>query len=1478
MADQIRATANLQQAIKELNKYRKALEQIEKPQKDLGKTVFKSVREFDSLGKAVGFAAKRVEVSTKQLADFRKETIRTTIENRKGKDVITAITRTIENDERARQKSIKTIKREASELAKFVETKKRELAARKSTKAIESQVRQLGAIAPRATTAEILNFKQQQGKLKALAAQSGVTTKEISRQFRELRSGQPKAYADVTLRRIQSQTAAVLKAHQALGASSTKNLARIRKEAERLLASQDKVKKSSQGMLISFQSLARFAAFRVLSSGVFALQSAIRETIGEATELQIRLSSIRTISTERQLPLEGWATQLRQISDAWRLDLLDAAEAGYLAVSNQVAKGAQVFPFLISAAKLAATGVATVSESVSLLTSAINAYDLDVTEADELSAKFFRTVELGRIRISDLADTFGTVAIPASQIGVSVDEVNAALATLTIQGVKPANAMTFLRNVLLKLIQPTDTMKKLFDDIGVSSGEAAVQAFGFGGLLAEIDKRAGGSSTELGKLFSRIRALQGGFGLTGRSLERFNFNLEQISNSTESFAERVGIATESAGFKIDREIKRIKNFFTEDLGQTIITTLAEASEAIGGFANFLDKTLIPAIKGTSAALSVLAVRLLIIKKAFISTALINPLAAAVIGVGIATAAIVGFVRENEKLAQQAADDWASSFQDQAAEAIKQTTQIEKRLIQFTSAQIRSGAERLKAVNSEIVSLSKQVSEELKNSSEAFKKSTETTVDDLSDTIRKLNKEVSNSKKAFQNAEQGIKDLQKELDTQTFEAQFNIGDVSGEVNAIENRLGDIRQAAVEAIQKGELGIATQLFGEERALIVRLGKIGKETAESVNLTQRALSETIKEQINLLDQGQERAKQRQLQRIEELKRAEVAKNKFVAAQKTLAETELFKILQIRDDEAISEAVKARGEAIKNIAANAELLGLDSGQIRKLFSDFESFSKQATLRISKLQAQENQKNASEFAKLAQDRLKSLREEQEQLTQNLLPLNQIDALAKKIQGLVPRSETNFLAESFNRLVAQSKFFSANLKLGSEGAKNNFVAISRELKNLQKARELGRLQTIGPTGTLPGEGTLNLTQKQIELLDQIQRRFEIIKTTGTNVLAKDFIGMIKSLKVVDNVISNVDSNLSKTRKQNAGNVEELTEQQEKQKEALSIEKEILDALKNVNKERQEGSKILDGINTQLKEQKREGAVVPGTSQKIDPIINPKIEVTQDEINKTNRKLSNEIIISPKIAAQEIPKFAGTALQGFADFIPKGGATSKGATAEAIEGARRRASEEQQKAQDALTKSQARQRAAIAITSIALTNFASVIRDGKVSFGELVNAIGNAAAGILNAISGLGQQFSQFGIAGSAIAAGLGILQVVGVDSLNLAKGGMVPKYLAGGGDVASHPGSPQGSDTVPIWATPGEFMMNKQATDQFFPILKAMNSGVKHMAEGGAVGNSTTVGDIIINQTSTGNVRQDAKEMGKLIRQEINNGFAPRLG
>jgi TP901 family phage tail tape measure protein len=68
--------------------------------------------------------------------------------------------------------------------------------------------------------------------------------------------------------------------------------------------------------------------------------------------------------------------------------------------------------------------------------------------------------------------------------------------------------------------------------------------------------------------------------------------------------------------------------------------------------------------------------------------------------------------------------------------------------------------------------------------------------------------------------------------------------------------------------------------------------------------------------------------------------------------------------------------------------------------------------------------------------------------------------------------------------------------------------------------------------------------------------------------------------------------------------------------------------------------------------------------------------------------------------------------------------------------------------------------------------------------------------------------------------------------LGLATGGQVPAYLNDGSLVNF---APRGTDTVPAMLTPGEFVVNRSATQKNLPLLKSLNSGSKGYSRGGVI-------------------------------------------
>ena len=91
--------------------------------------------------------------------------------------------------------------------------------------------------------------------------------------------------------------------------------------------------------------------------------------------------------------------------------------------------------------------------------------------------------------------------------------------------------------------------------------------------------------------------------------------------------------------------------------------------------------------------------------------------------------------------------------------------------------------------------------------------------------------------------------------------------------------------------------------------------------------------------------------------------------------------------------------------------------------------------------------------------------------------------------------------------------------------------------------------------------------------------------------------------------------------------------------------------------------------------------------------------------------------------------------------------------------------------------------------------------------------------------------------------------------------------LADGGSVFT----PRGTDTVPAMLTPGEFVVNRNATQQNLPLLRSINSGAtSYLSGGGQVGYYADAGPVAPN-TPIAQAKFEDTDEGKKIYQDYQN-------
>lgn len=210
----------------------------------------------------------------------------------------------------------------------------------------------------------------------------------------------------------------------------------------------------------------------------------------------------------------------------------------YQALSSGVPRE-NVFSFLETAGKAAIGGVTDTGTAVDGLTTVINAFGLDASDAGAVADSLFTTVKGGKTTFAELSASLFNVAPLASAAGVSFQEVNGALAALTVQGVPTAQATTGIRAALQGLLKPSDELDKIYKKAGFKDAADALEQ-DLGGALNIVADATGGNIGELTKLVGSVEGVQAILGLTGDNAARFSGEMDKQAKSVGALDDAFG--------------------------------------------------------------------------------------------------------------------------------------------------------------------------------------------------------------------------------------------------------------------------------------------------------------------------------------------------------------------------------------------------------------------------------------------------------------------------------------------------------------------------------------------------------------------------------------------------------------------------------------------------------------------------------------------------------------------------------------------------------------------------------------------------------------------------------------------------------------------------------------------------------------------------------------------------------------------------
>ncbi len=269
-----------------------------------------------------------------------------------------------------------------------------------------------------------------------------------------------------------------------------------------------------------------------MAAAAIYVANKLRVTTKEVMAYQKQLGMVNTLLKVSRDELNKYGDEFERLSLKTGASKTEIANAAYQALSSGVGKG-DLIGFLETASKTAIAGQATVEQSVGTITSIINAYKMEMSEAGKVADWLLTIQNEGVTTVRELGDQLGDVTSISAALGVSLNDVGGAIAQMTVNGNNTAKTITMLKSMLSELSKEGQTAADNFKKL---SGQSFTEFIANGGTLQEamlkMEEYAKKTNRSITDLFGSTDAGSAALNLAGINAESFANKLNKVASSS----------------------------------------------------------------------------------------------------------------------------------------------------------------------------------------------------------------------------------------------------------------------------------------------------------------------------------------------------------------------------------------------------------------------------------------------------------------------------------------------------------------------------------------------------------------------------------------------------------------------------------------------------------------------------------------------------------------------------------------------------------------------------------------------------------------------------------------------------------------------------------------------------------------------------------------------------------------------------------
>jgi len=343
--------------------------------------------------------------------------------------------------------------------------------------------------------------------------------------------------------------------------------------------------------------------------------AAIAAATFSAAKFSNQMAMVSTMLDTQTLPLmEEYTAAVKDMAVEFGQSTATLAKGLYDILSASV-DTSQALDVLRASAIAAVGGFTDVATVASAVTTILNSYQMDVSEAVSITDKLSATVLRGTITMEELASSIGKVAATAAQSGVSLDELLAVIATTTRAGISADQAMTAVVGAIRSFLKPSEEGAKRAKELGFELSTATLRA---DGLVGVFKKMQGLDAADVAVLFPNIRGMKAVLA-SMQDLAGVTGDVQLVANSAGRAMEQFEKASAEVSFRFKQITQEVKRFFTE-VGEAIMPTIKVIGELFSALLKVLGpfKSVIGQVLLLTAVLSAGTIVVAALKKPIIA--------------------------------------------------------------------------------------------------------------------------------------------------------------------------------------------------------------------------------------------------------------------------------------------------------------------------------------------------------------------------------------------------------------------------------------------------------------------------------------------------------------------------------------------------------------------------------------------------------------------------------------------------------------------------------------------------------------------------------------------------------------------------------------------------------------------------------------------------------------------------------------------